>query len=101
MEPDHAALAGLQRIGQLQRTTSESPSLGPVENLAFTLHWALLGMYSNRVLRLSRRETLRMAWMPRLSKRMVKSTSSPGSANNVEATLTTRSRGLAGCWSYA
>ena len=70
------------------RTTTDSPSLGCVENFASTLHWALWGMYSSRVLRLSRIVTLPIGWSPMLSKRIVKSTSSPGLAHDVEASLT-------------
>ena len=67
-----------------------------MENFASTLHWALSGTYSSRVFRLSRIVTLPIGWLPMLSKRRVKSTSSPGWANGVEATLTSRSFGLPG-----
>ena len=51
-----------------QRTISDSPSLGCVENLAFRLHWALRGTHSSRVVRLSTICTLPMGWWPTLSR---------------------------------
>ena len=56
------------------RSTSESPSFCSVEKSAVRLLCAVPGTYSNRVVRLSISTTCLIAWSPRLSKRIVKST---------------------------
>src|SRR5579859_2613003 len=79
-----------------QRSISESPSLGMVKNAASRLDLAEPSTYSNRVVRLSISVTLPIGESPTLSKRIVKSTISPGLAWLVEATLMTRSLGFSG-----
>ena len=89
-------MAGLERVGDLPAEHQRAGLVGLGGELAGTLHWAVSGTYSSRVERLSRIVTLPIGWLPTLSKRMVKSTVSPGSAKCVEATLITRSWGWAG-----
>ena len=84
-------LQGSSGLANSQRTTSESPSFGCVENFASRLHSALSVTYSSRVLKLSTITTLPIGWSPQLSKRRVKATSSPGLAIAVEAILHSRS----------